>query len=262
MAVSLKKVSPDIPIHLVWHGDSLNHLNEDRQKWFDTKTMCPQEYIWKKDNLSYFKAKTFLYELSPFDDTLYLDVDMVWLRKPVEEIIEQLKDIEFTIANRGEETITEKTKWLWGNPQDFKQFSDILPNYHSEFVWFKKTERVRQFFNRVQEVFENPPINPKPFAGDVADELAYTIASVQTGMKPHKVPFIPTYWMFVDKHMGLNYDFIMNNFYAFSVGGSAFSHNMRDIYDRIVTGNAAIMKAGNPWKLKTKRSYLQNRAVL
>lgn len=258
LAISIKKVSPEVPIHLVHYGDA----GYIEKKWFDSHDECPAEYITKNGKPNYFKAKTFIYDLSPFETTIYLDADMLWLRKPVYEVINELKDVDFTIANRGEERITEKTKWLWADPNEFKQFGEVLPNFHSEFIWFKKCERVEKYFREVQALYENPPIQPKAFAGDVADEYAFTIASVKQGVTPHKVPYVPTYWMFVDKHGGISLEYICNNFYCLSVGGSAYTQQMKKYYDLLVTGNARWAGDNNPWKLIKKRSYLAERATL
>lgn len=262
MAISIKKVSPNMPIHLVSHGMALNYIGEN-MRFFDTHEVIKDEYITINEQIKYFKAKTHLYDLSPFETTLYLDADMVWCRRPVEDAFTELKDIDFTIANRGEETITDTTKWLWGNPQDFKQFNSVLPNYHSEFVYFKKCDRIKDYFELVKETYLNPPIPHKQFAGHIADEFAFTIASVQLDVRPHIVPYVPTYWMFVDKtKYGINYENIFNTFYCFSVGGAAYSRQMKEYYDRVVKANAQIMQAGQVWQLKPKRSYLADRHTL
>lgn len=263
MVLSIKKVSPNVPVHLVWYGNALAHITPDKAKFFDTIEEIPHPIIEKDAKIQYFRAKAFLYELSPFYNTLYLDADMLWLRKPVEEAFELLKDIDFTLANRGGEEIKETTKWLWGNPQDFKaKFQSWLPNFHSEFVWFKKTERVKSYFDAVKDVYDNPPIQPKEFAGGLADEYAYTIASVRTGMMPHKVPFIPTYWSFVDRHRGTGLEYICENHYCYSVGGNAYSHRMKEIYDMLVTANARHFGINGVYKLKTKRSFEPTRMFL
>lgn len=262
LAISIKKVSPNMPIHLVSHGQALAYV-QDKMRFFDSHEVINEDYIKINGDVKYFKAKTHIYDLSPFQETIYLDADMVWCRQPVENAFNELSAVDFTIANRGEEVISDTTKWLWGNPQDFKQFGAILPNYHSEFVYFKKCERIKAYFDLVKETYLNPPIPHKQFAGHIADEFAFTIASVKMDVRPHKVPYVPTYWMFVDKSkFGINFETIFNNFYCFSVGGAAYSKQMKDYYDKAVKANAQIMNAGQVWQLKPKRSYLAERHTL
>lgn len=264
LLLSIKNVSPNIPVKLWWSGNAICNIPTDRLARFDQHEMLPDYIINHEGKTKYFRAKTFLYDLSPFDNTLYLDVDGLWLHKPVEEIFTMLKDVDFTIANRGGEEIKDHTKWLWGHPKEFKEkYGSWLPNYHSEFVWFKKSERAQKYFDVVKEVYDNPPIASKPFAGGLADEYAYVIASVVTGIQPHKVPFIPTYWQFVDRKRGTGMKYITENHYYYSMGGNVHSSRMKMDYDRIAMSNAAMAKIyGGVYQLRNKRSFDTTRMFL
>lgn len=261
MAVSIRRVS-NIHIHLVWHGNALNHLTSEKLSYFDSKEICPDECFIKNGQVRYFKAKTFLYDLSPFDDTLYLDVDMLWLKKPVEEMFELLKDTDFTMENRAEEIINEGTRYSWANARDLQAKGlTRLPNLHSEVIYFKKTERVKKYFDSAKRFYDNPTVKPNVFNGDVADELAFLLAQMDTGLKPHLSPFQPAYWMYIDRKKTTSWTDIYNNYYLYSLGGKQMSTLMKEKYDQRVAANNMEMGIASSWKAVNKSKFEKARQI-
>lgn len=263
LAMSLKSHS-NLPIHLVWHGKALAHV-QDRLKFFDSMSECPEEAYMKKGFIRYFKAKTFMYDLSPFDNTLFLDADIIWLNRPVDEIINQLSDVDFTIQNRGFLDLkgSQKHKYFWANYGEMqRKYSGVgtsrLYSLHSEFVWFKKTEENKKYFDRVKEIYENPPVHPEIFAGDVADELAFGIACIEQGKEPHQTPFVPVYWQQLDKNDGLEIPVIQKKYYGYSVGGNSHPRIVEEKYNILARAYAS-QNGLSPQLLKKKKGLLPER---
>src|SRR6186997_996433 len=72
------KCNEDISIHLI--SNNHEHLSEDQKKVFD-KIIIPGEHVFNTDGQTdYLKSKTYLYELSEFDETIFLDADMIALK--------------------------------------------------------------------------------------------------------------------------------------------------------------------------------------
>jgi len=267
LAMSLKATDSSLPIHLVYHGKALNHI-QDRLHFFDTKQEAPQETYMKRGFTRYFKVKTFIYDLSPFENTVYLDVDMIWLNRPLMELVlNELQDVAFTIQNRGRFDLKngQKVKYFWAKYEDVrKQYENysnsFLYNLHSEFIWFKKSEENKKYFDRVKEIYDNPPIHPEIFAGDVADELCYGLATIELNKHPHKVPFVPVYWQQLDKD-AVQIPDIQKKYYGFSAGGNSHPKIAEEKYN--ILARAYASKYGlSPHLLKKKRSILPERAKM
>ena len=75
---------------------------EGEKKLFDQMHTMPEEYYITNGIEKYLKAKTHIYDLSPFDETIFLDVDMIWNpKKKPEDLFEELKNLNFTMCNEG-----------------------------------------------------------------------------------------------------------------------------------------------------------------
>ena len=67
------------------------------------------------------KVKTALYKLSPYETTICLDADTIWINKrSINDLFNELKDENFTMANRSfmdleEERITDEFG-VWASP--------------------------------------------------------------------------------------------------------------------------------------------------
>lgn len=266
LAMSLKHHADCPPIHLVYHGSALNHLNDQKRSFFDTMSVCPDEAFMKKGKIAYFKAKTWMYDLSPFDNTLFLDADIIWfMYRSVNNLIQQLSQVDFTIQNREwwdlSNPESEKVKWMWGRVADLrKQFEKgKLWSLHSELVWFKKCQKNKEYFDWVKELFDNPPIPASDFAGDIADEFAFAIACLITGMEPHQSPFLPIYWHKLDHRQGTELARLKDKFYGYSVGGNNLRETEIEKYNLLARGYAQRAGVQNPFRLLPKKRVLAER---
>lgn len=131
------------------------------------------ESQWKVDN------KWMYFDLTPYDETIVLDCDMIFLYdistwwKCLED-----KEIEFTTRTRnyrGDITTSDyyRTTFTKNN----------LPNLHTALFYFKKTQDVENYFKLVRIIFENWEVfyekflknAPKFMSGDVIYSLAAKI---------------------------------------------------------------------------------------
>lgn len=273
LAMSLKH-SGCPPVHLVHHGQAIKTLTPDKLALFDSMSECPQEAFMKKGKVAYFKAKTWMYDLSPFDKTLFLDADMLWIsnrERSVHDIIASLADVDFTIQNRESFDLanpeSEKAKWMWGKISELrKQFTTgKLYSLHSECVWFKKCDRIKEYFQWVKEIFDKPEsfdLTPSEFAGDIADEFAFAVAMLYTGVSPHKEPFHPVYWARLDSKMGSSIVTLKDKFSAISFGGKEMGAPDISKYKTMVRGYGQRMGIRRPHIIQPKRKFLKERKAL
>ena len=284
LASSIRYADANIKIHLVWSGAGISHLTEKHKALFTSMAECPLEYYTKPNRqpivgaenfsplqpttghgqmqndrsvrnpllgrgqggaVSYIKAKTCIYELSPFDETLFLDADMIWFsnpqRKNASTMFDELAGVELTFQNRGyfdlrNEKLNE-TYSNWCNIAEVKEkyFTGGIEenkgrfyHLHSEFVFFTRSESNKQFFDLAKEIFGNPKVKPAVFDGDIPDELAFDIAVALTGKNPHRDGFLPIHWFAMEGPANISQ--LQNKFYGLSMGGNNLPKQIMEKY--------------------------------
>jgi hypothetical protein len=251
LAASIRYGDPHVPIHLVYSDKALNQLTPAHRALFTSFAECPAEYYTKdggrrpKDEIGsqttgsphqppvteYIKAKTHIYDLTPYDETLFLDVDMYILPAThMTSVIGHLSSIcHYTIENRGYADLGRPDDQLsatysyWVNILDVKRHYKTEGRFyqlHSEFVFFKKNEKNKVFFGTVREVYDTRPLKWQVFDGAVPDEYAFDIATAITGHYPHQNDYITIYWHGMDGRKDWN-KVIIKNYIGFSLGGSS-----------------------------------------
>ena len=240
LAASIRYHDADIPIHLVHSDSSIGHFTAAHCALFNSMQLCPPEYYTRavsrppatshQPPLEYIKAKTHIYDLSPFDETLFLDVDMYILPHiHMSAVMADLSAIcDYTIENRGYVDLSLPDEQLnrnfstWANILDVKHHyktSGRFYHLHSEFIFFKKNEANRKFFDTVREVYDTRPVSWVVFDGAVPDEYAFDIATCITGHYPHRDDYIAIYWHGMDGRLDWNKK-VVKNYIGFSLGGN------------------------------------------
>lgn len=249
LAASIRFADNGIAIHLVYSGSSITHLSPDHKKLFTSMAECPREYYLKGGKEVYLKAKTCIYELSPFEETIMMDVDLIFCdsRKKASSLFEQLKNIEWTMQNRGyadlSKDILPSHFCQWCDINDVKKVYETTGRFYhlaSEFIYFKRSDDNEKYFKLVRDIFDNPLIPGKLFNGDLPDEFAFDIASAILGKYPHQDNWVPIYWFAVDNKK-LETNDIIKQYYGISIGGAdvpnkflkGSSPSPAGLYDRI-----------------------------
>ncbi len=264
---SIKAVDKSIKVALLLAEGAMAHVGSNP---FDQTITIPKEYYTTNGLNDFLKAKTFIYELSPFDETIYVDADIIWLpQKKVSDLFEQLKEVDFTMSNRGKEPIGKALPGFihWANPKDliaeykFKE-TDPLYNLGSEFIYFKKNKQVKKLFREAQKVYENPPsFAYKKFAYSLPDELPFEIAMIKIGIYPHAAPFIPFYWEQFERKSTPIYE-IYKGFYAYSMGGNTNIGQMANIYNNLAQHYNSQFGINGCFPAKNKKEWLPERQTL
>lgn len=257
-------------IALAYGGNALSHLDKSRLDLFDQLIEVPKKYYTNKEGFEEFiKAKVYLYELSPFDETIFLDADMISTNgKSFNDLFKELESVDFTMQNRGSKDINETFPNLysfWMNVDDMKkayQFTD--GKYYqlaSEFIYFKKAERVESLFDDAIEAYENPKLKFIKFAGGIADEAVFSIAMIQNNLYPHADNFCPIYWHQAEKK-NLQSSLLNSLYYGYSLGGSHSSEKEKKVYDNYVQFFCNKSGLQNQYKAKSKASFNPDRQLI
>jgi len=278
LAASIKAKTPNIPICLV-HDDSISAIDskiQDRSKFFDTLIEAPKEMYTQNDKPCYFKAKLFMYDLSPYDKTIFIDVDTIWSDyNTIDKLFDELKDVEFTMISEGminwatgeRDVNTKYTFWApveeiekaWKEEEPFN--TGKMYQFRSELVYFTKSKANADFFDLAKMIFEEPRVNVMQIAGCNSDEYAFNIASCLLSHYPHKDKFCPLYWHYmhdqrIQEHM------ILKHYYGMSIGGNIIRSFAKDCYNRMARNNASKMSIKAPYQAVSKRDLLAERIRL
>ncbi len=276
LAASLKTTDPNVQIALAFAGQSLNDIGHyPIGDYFDHFIPVGPECYTRKEKTEWIKAKTFMYDLSPFDETIFLDVDMLWHpQMPISNLFTQLganKKLNLTFQNRGFLDLSKKDL-----PKDYSMWADVNEvkraygikkgkyyQLHSEFVYFRKCDEVKKYFDDAKDIYDNLMVESFVFGGGIPDELPFGISMMLNNMYPHETPFTPVYWEVTEKRaMQRTPAKLYSEFYAYSCGGSFHSKTMKQFYNNLA--KFYFNKAGlqYPYYLTNKRDYLPERTNL
>lgn len=251
LCMTIKATGTKVPVHLFWSGTALNHLSEDQRCLFDGLHEITQQA---------FAAKLHLYELSPFDETLYLDVDTAWLPKYKPEDLMNI-DADYASITEGTNQDPHPKYYFWADWNEIKEVYGIQQIYQwrSEVVYFKKTERVARMFQVAQEVYAAPRLKTlHRFGEHIPDELAFNIACAKIGIEPHIYKWQPSYWPRLHGD-GKTLDTVYYNYYLLSCGSNASSGYTRRIYDRTVAAAAYKLGKRHTFPLFDKKEFIKER---
>lgn len=229
LAVSLRYHSPNISITILHDGSSLSQIHE-HLSIFDNIIQLSDDQFNSIHGKDYFKFKLHLDQLTPYDKTLYLDVDMIWNpTKTPEELFNELNGYLFTISNRG--IIKDKMLSEWASFDEIRQIYSIDKMYDisSEFIYFEGKPDV---FETARKVYEENKLEVKNHGEGKPDEVYLSVAMAKTETKPHQSPWHPTYWQPFYFKKVFNQKYIQSH-WATSTGGAFVQHNIKKIYDNL-----------------------------
>ena len=139
------------------------------------------------------------YELSPYDETIVLDADMLCTSN-IDYLWNCNEDVSFTT-----QVLTYRNQLVTSNYYRKTFVSNNLPNIYSALYYFKKTQAAKEFFNLFElicnnwEIFykEFAPINQQKWASiDVSAAIASKILNLKNDNNfkfVHMKPYVQ-YW--------------------------------------------------------------------
>jgi hypothetical protein len=262
LALSLRFTS-DVPIALAYSKGAITHINGHLDK-FNKLIEVPEKYYTKKGNTEYIKAKTHMYSLSPFDETLYLDADTIWLpKRSVDLVFKELENETLAIQCRGLVPLDSDNlhkKSFWCDLKEYKEVygGDYFYSLSSEFIYFKKKKETSKFFSDSVKIYDNLKIKHTMFSGGIPDELVFNISMLQNNIKPSKVFYTPIYWEQAERK-NMQPSQMHQEYYGYSVGGKISSTTEKKFYDNLSQFYGTQFGVHH-FKLKDKMTYLPERA--
>lgn len=198
-------------------------------------------------------------DLSPFDETIFLDADQVMIaNRSLVPVFDQLAGVDITFSNTG---INETT--FWADLDDVRSIYGKEPHWslHSEFVYFKKTKPARDLFAAAKKVFKDHKVKSAiTFGGaPMADELAFEIACMITGIYPHQENWKPNFWFARERLLARKHSYELTEFITYSMGGNNTPAAVKRNYQNLVNHYFSVLGLRNPYKIVDKMTFLTNR---
>lgn len=179
MAFSIKKHSPDTLITLFHDENVLSQIPEEYLKFIDTYVKLDEEF-YETGRIEPGRAKLLAVDKSPYDCTLYLDVDGLCV-KDITTVFERLKGTPVTCQQMGEGYYgDEDIKYDgWANHEFTFQFFDL--SIHTKWrttqtSWFyveKGTPLLLELFRYYDKKYPLEKLKYQ-WAGFIPDEIIWS----------------------------------------------------------------------------------------
>ena len=258
LAASIKANEPDMPICLVTDND----VKDSHVGLFRIIKKPTKKSIYKGNKIEYIKAKLFMYNFSPFEETLFLDVDQIMIDGcKLMPIFEELASIDLTFSNTGLANTS-----VWADINEVQKLYGNKPfwNFHSELVYFKKSKEVKKYFDTAINVYEENKIkSATKFANaTMADELAFQCAAIITGIYPHKQNWCPNFWYDRDHSNSRKMPYELTAYTTYSIGGNSMPQNVKNNYNILAKHYFAKLGLSNPYQVVDKKQFLPDRKFI
>ncbi len=274
LALSIKSNDPDVNISIAHDGVGISYLDANKLSIFDKTIKIKDDMLKVGGRKEVLKFKAYLYDITPYSETLYLDADILWLNKrSVSEFIKTIpEEVNFTMQNRGfldlkNDEQLDSNFSIWVNSKELKETygfkSGKLFNLSSELIYFKKTKEVAEYFKQVKIEFSAIKVNYVNFNGGVPDELPFAIAMIKNDFYPHESNWRPIYWEAFDKKRMLNKIQELNtSYFAVSFGGNLQENFIKKFYNNLAQFYCNRFAVQHVFPLKDKRTFIKERHTI
>ena len=187
-----------------------------------------------------FKFKTYIYDYTPFEHTIYLDVDGI-----------ALKDI--TVLFNHDFKIQEVAKYNYENAHTCDmvwvkkaglRLNDVYdaynlahntkyPEYNSSIIVFKKNEKNEVYFDLAKKLYMDRKLAFKPIGGLYPDELAWNLASAKLRHYSDDTSK-PIYFFWENRNMTATE--VKDNYYILGMAGGYHKTKLKSLYETTVKG--------------------------
>lgn len=195
-AASIKHVDEDAKIAIFTYGTCINILNEEQKNIFDNIIFIKTDDLYIDGKMHPNLFKLFLYKYSPFEYSVYIDVDSIWVSKfKFSQMVDNyIRDnIGFVGQCRDVIDLTKNSK-LYGfcDVQQLNSHfilnSNIAYQLHGQFILFNKSEENIRFFEESVKIYlyqMTNDINGWKWFDTPSEELSMTIATLTLPFQLH-----------------------------------------------------------------------------
>lgn len=261
LAMSLKSHEPLVKICLVHDNESISHFTEEEKNLFDILKLADTVDYTLNGKKEYQRMKLCVNKYTPFEDTLYIDVDTLWFPgKSVIELFNKLKNYSFYIGQNGTyDPVTKKRTnanyTYWENPTKISNYFKLknkLPQTISGVFYFKNNEWNEKIFTRCLQIYNDKFAPCVKWANGKPDEYCFNVALSEAAYEQENCHFV-----YFDKTNGImERQKIHNNFWGIAAGGNRLSVEITALYNELV--NLFVEQFG----FKTKHLHIDKANII
>lgn len=254
LALSIRSTGP-ANITLVYDEEGIKSLAAHQRGVFDNLLSAPDEAT------DGFKVKLHLDKLSPYDETLYFDVDMLWISQdPVSSLFEKFKNDEFWMIVEGDSDNVNTQYHFWASEQEIKKQYKVewVPQTRSEVMYFKAGTKVFEKARSLKP--ERKLITAQKFGAYTPDELNLNIALALLDIRPR--PYTPAYWPRLVKNYFRQIRDLRKEYFLLSFGSNFIPSVMVQEHDNFM--KAVCYRLGTPflYTIKSKKNWAPGRVKM
>lgn len=242
LALSIKNVSPDVPIALIYQTQTLQSLSEQELKYFDEFVELDPSFYTVKGQPQYQRVKLCVNQVAKlleWDEVIYMDADNLWFDKPVENLFEDLKDRQFFIGYNGQYDIrtnkkTNKNYTYWHSNMGsckticrYHGIKKILPQTISGFFYFKNNPQTDSIFKKALEVYDDPNAPTITWANGKPDEYCMNVALALHDYTQEQAHIF--HFDHVNGHQ--TFELMKKKFWGFAIGGNEVAPKIVHLYN-------------------------------
>lgn len=183
LAYSIKYHSEDVKVHLI-ADRCIEYLRQEKRDVFDSISSLEFDQYHTNGLFDPGKLKTRIYDLSPFSETLYLDVDALCMQDPSSVLDQLSKDGRPYITNvEGSGFDGDEIPYnVWARTSDIVDYFGLeegqrIYAIQSSWAFFRKSREASKFFTRVKKEYDRGfPMDRLlvEWGGGMPDELIYS----------------------------------------------------------------------------------------
>lgn len=284
LAVSIKAHNQDVRVCLLHSSGMEGIFNHNERSFFSEFVEVPEDLYTYKGNKEYQMAKTSVYDLSPYDRTIYLDADSICLpTRKFEDLFHKCWNNPVLFQCVSQWDIQKEWGCLWtvqkDKPNDgLKQIREIygitdnrtIYEMQSSFLYFEKSRVAKAFFDTAKECYIKRPFHFYEWNNGIPDELVFNISTAINNIKLPEFPYTPLFftdytWSFKgdtqrDCNFG-NRKTIFDRYFCLSMAGNTNSASSMQLYDDMVKQAYSMFfaKVRFPYMWKQKRQFISTR---
>ena len=281
LAMSIRVSNPDAQIALISNAGVKDKFNIFEKQYFSHFIEVDEKDYSINGKREIPLAKTMIYELSPFNETVYIDSDSIWIKnKKVSDLFNTYKDVNFGFTlyhPNAHYPVDSDNSNFWfkegETARDLRKYFKLKKDayyYHlqSSFLYFKKSKEAEQIFARAKDLFITRDFQFRDWADSMPDELAFSLSLLNLNFKienPYKDIFFYPMSEIVDNGLKRGVKptertLIEKNYFFISMAGHIMSKGLKDLYNDHVKWNyAQHQNVKNPFLWIDKRDYLKER---
>jgi hypothetical protein len=245
MAKSIKAFN-DIDITLITDSEDEAILEP-----FDNIIVPELKHYLEKGLFNPFKLKTYIYDYSPYEKTIYLDVDGICL-KNIDELFNgdfQIQEVKrYNYDNSDDCAMVWTTKAGMTLKDVYNAYNlpkeNKYPEYNSSFILFTKNDQTKNYFNRVKHNYLDRKIKFKAIGGKYPDELAFNLSSAQLEFYSDDKSLKPVYFQWENTIQTLTD--ISGGYYFLGMAGGYHGTRLKSMYEGLAK------KHSKHWKWRSR----------